>query len=343
MDPGLNPPAATGDSNAEHLRAQHLRELRALIEDYTLQKVDIGRERDQAREKATRIAEERDAVQAAYEAEIDLVKKAHQALEQATTELIKKKKELKAMKKLLLDEQAKAEKTKNSHRNKLALTTASMTKRLDQAAKRERDERTDKEEMKRLNAELIERSHLIQQEMADLKKTHKESLLKYSDSLAEKIDLLRQYGVSLACSQFDSSDVIVAKPCPPHRSDCQHRQICGWSERFPRIGSDVLDFAHDAGRAQPHPIRDCHMEPKFSRSASPTSGRGKRVGQRRVPPFSVRVSARILFASLMSPLAPDSSYCTRSTLQALIDTEKRFFRTFAQSFKRMRQNHHYRT
>lgn len=186
------------------LRAQHLEEMRALIEDYTLQKAEIARERDEAREEAARIAQERNAYQSAYDAEVWNVKEAYQALERTTTELIKKKDKLKAAKTALVEEEARSEKKNKLLKNKLALTTAALDRRLDQAKERENAERADKEEMKRLNAELIERSHRIQQEMSDLKNTDKQWLLKYSDALTEKIDLLRQYGVSLACLQGDN-------------------------------------------------------------------------------------------------------------------------------------------
>lgn len=47
-------------------RAQHLREMRTSIEDYTLQKVDIARERDQARDEAAQMTMEKDVLQMDY-------------------------------------------------------------------------------------------------------------------------------------------------------------------------------------------------------------------------------------------------------------------------------------
>jgi phage shock protein A len=69
--------------------------------------------------------------------------------------------------------------------------TAALKKSLDA-------ERKDKEELKRLNQQLIGKVHQLQRQLQDAKDQHEEWRVKYSKALSEKIALLRPYEVSLA-------------------------------------------------------------------------------------------------------------------------------------------------
>lgn len=194
--PGINVAHTTAGSNAGQLRKEHLQEMRALIEDYTTQKVELARERDAALAERERIERERDEVKAGLEAEIQRNKELQQSLDRAKAELRDEKAYRKNSQKAWTEEKAKIEKKTKMFKNKLALTTASLEKRIEQAGQREEEEKKDKEGLKRLNKELIAQSHEIQQNASRAKTEHKQLLLQYSTALSEKIDLIRQYGVS---------------------------------------------------------------------------------------------------------------------------------------------------
>lgn len=132
--------------------------------------------------------------------------------------------------------------THNNLYSEPALTMDDMAKLLKQSGKREKDERAKKEESKRLNGELVERNHRIQQELSDAKDSHEKWRLLYSAPLSEKINLIQEYGVSAACplhrvSQLTkphllstSSGVITAPSQSSHRGDCQHCVLDGGCE-----------------------------------------------------------------------------------------------------------------
>jgi chromosome segregation ATPase len=196
MDQGINSARATADSNAVQLRKQHLQDMRSLIEDYTTQKIEIARERDAALAEKERTERERDEVKAALASEIQRTKQLQQSLESAKVEHRDAKAYRKNSQKAWREEKEKIEKKTKMFKNKLALTTASLEKRIEQAGQREEDERKDKEGLKRLNKELISQSHQVQRNASKAKAEHEQWRLQYSTALSEKIDLLRQYGVS---------------------------------------------------------------------------------------------------------------------------------------------------
>jgi hypothetical protein len=70
--------------------------------------------------------------------------------------------------------------------------TAALKKSLDA-------ERKDKEELKRLNQQLIGEVQQLQRQLKDAKDQHEEWRVKYSKALSEKIALLRPHEVSHAC------------------------------------------------------------------------------------------------------------------------------------------------
>lgn len=110
--------------------------------------------------------------------------------------MIKTKQELRAQSKAVAEEKQRSEEIKTTQKNKLSLINASWAKRLEQAEQRERDARANRQGLEKLNKQMIAECRHAQQEMTQAEEAHSQWRFKYSDSLKEKVELLREYGVS---------------------------------------------------------------------------------------------------------------------------------------------------
>jgi hypothetical protein len=195
MDPVIKVAQPTCDCIDADLQERHDQEIQGLVEDYTRQIQEIARARDLAVAETTRIAAEREAAKAARDAEVQRMKEAEQALENTMVDLNREKRRRQKEEKTREEERSKLERRSKLE---LAASTTSMEKRLRQAERRAEAEHKDKKEMKRLNGELMGRNHRDERNALEAKASYEECRRKYSTALAEKIDLLHEYAVSLA-------------------------------------------------------------------------------------------------------------------------------------------------
>jgi ribosomal protein L32E len=122
----------------------------------------------------------------ALDAETRRLKDAHQELANLKDLMKEKKDKYKAAKEDWRKEKASMKATLKTCRDRLASTTVTLQGRLDQAQRREDGERSDKEEMKRLNKQLSDEKHRIQRKALEAKKVHKQWRSEYSNALSEK-------------------------------------------------------------------------------------------------------------------------------------------------------------
>jgi hypothetical protein len=196
MDRVVNIAQPTCDCIDEHLQERHDEEMQDLMGEYTRQIQEIARARDLAVAETTRIAAEREAAKAARDAELQRIKETQQTLKDTMAQLKQAKRTRREEEKTWEKERSKLERRSKTWEDKLALAISSMEKRLRQAERRAEDEYMDKEEVKRLNEELIERNHRDERDALETKASQEQWRRKYSTALAEKIDLVHQYAVS---------------------------------------------------------------------------------------------------------------------------------------------------
>jgi chromosome segregation ATPase len=162
MDPVINVVHPTSDSVGGQLQENHSRETRGLIEEYSRQLEEMARTRDTATAEIIRVTEERDAIKVTCDAKAQHIKDLLQTLEKTTAELKQTKKQFKDASKKWEEEKSKLERRYEKFKD-----------------------------------EVTEENARIQRDASESKSSHEQWKRKYSAALAEKIELLHQYAVSL--------------------------------------------------------------------------------------------------------------------------------------------------
>jgi DNA repair exonuclease SbcCD ATPase subunit len=198
----INAAQAASESIGEQLQRQHAQEMDGPIVDNTSEIAETTQSGNAAMSETIRIlTQERDAAKAECDAKAQRIEALLQALESIATDLKQKKNQLVDAERKWEEEKSMLERRCKTLKDKLALTTAAMEKRLIQAEQREEAERAEKKELWSLNEDLVASNRQVEEEALKAKASHEEWCRKYSAVLEEKNDVIRQYAVSLACSR----------------------------------------------------------------------------------------------------------------------------------------------
>jgi uncharacterized protein YdiU (UPF0061 family) len=190
--------STTSEAIDEQLHPQRNQDMDVISADYTRQIAEITQARNAALSEPIRITEEGDTVKAECDGKAQRIEDLLQVLENTRAELREKKTQFKEASEKWEEEKSKLERRCKKFKDKLALTTAAMEKRLVQAEQREEAERAEKKELWNLNEDVTARNRRIDEEALKAKASHEERCRKYSVGVAEKIDLIHQYAVSWA-------------------------------------------------------------------------------------------------------------------------------------------------
>jgi hypothetical protein len=202
----INASQATSEPIGEQLQTQPIQEMGELITNNTRQVDEVTQSGIAAMSETIRILiQGQDAAKAACDAKAQRIEALLQAaLESITTDLKHTKTQFMDAKTRWEEEKSELERRCKKFKDKLALITAAMEKRLAQAEQREAEDRTEKKELWNLNEDLIARNRRIEEEALA---SNEQWRRQYSTALAQKIDLLHQCAVSYEELQTYSQSV----------------------------------------------------------------------------------------------------------------------------------------